>query len=48
MAWSAGAVAVEFPDVPQRHCFSILALYFDTLLGIGTQKPESFFFYMSF
>ena len=45
MVWSPGAVAIEFRDVPQRYCFSML---FYTLLHfwLGTQK--FFFFYMSF
>ena len=47
MEWSPDAVPVEFYDVPQRHCFSMLLsiLYFNTLLAMYTEvKYQTFFF----
>ena len=48
MVWSPGAVSVEFRDVPQRHCFSVLLfILFNTLLAMYTevkyQLKQSFF-----
>ena len=37
MVWSPGAVSIEFRDVPQRHCFSKLLSYFNTLLAEYTE-----------
>ena len=41
MVWSPGAVAVEFRDVLQRHCFSmLLSILFNTFWQ-GTQKSNT-------
>ena len=50
MVWSPGAVAVEFRDVPQRHCFQCYSLFFDTLLARYTEVKYQLkqYFYTSF
>ena len=50
MVWSAGAVYVEFRDVPQRHCFSMSLSIFQYTLGQvqRSQIPtQSIFLYMN-
>ena len=42
MVWSPGAVSVEFRDVSQRHCFSLLlSLLLYTLNGPSTEKSNT-------
>ena len=50
MVWSPGAVAVEFRDVLQRHCFQCYSLFFDTLLARYTEVKYQLtqYFYTSF
>ena len=50
MVWSPGAVSVEFRDVPQRHCFSMLLSTFLYTLGqVHKVKYQLtiFFFFMN-
>mgnify|MGYP003690261097 CR=1 FL=1 len=45
MVWSPGAVSVEFRDVPQRRCFSMLIyIQFDELLSeiVSVSQKEEF------
>ena len=48
MVWSPGAVAVEFRDVPQRHCFSMLLSLLYITLWLGTQKSNTILIKQSF
>ena len=54
MEWSPGAVSVEFRDVPQRHCFSLLLSILQYTFGytegyteVKYQLKQSFFSWIS-
>ena len=47
MVWSLGAVSVEFRDVRQRHCFSMLLSILYTLL-VNSYTEEKYQLKQSF
>ena len=46
MVWSPGAVSIDFHDVPQRHCFSMLLSIIT--LWLGTMKSDAILIKQSF